>query len=292
VSLELSASNSPRGDRRILVIRPVSFAVSALIGRLAELRDYWDLIWTLSVHRIKVRYKQSILGLSWAVLQPLTMMALYTFLFSYVMKVPSGKIPYPVSVFGGILPWLCFQTSFTTATNGLVSQGSLITKVYFPREILLITCVIASMFDFAVGSTVLIGMMIYYHVPIAGAIVFVIPIMLTLAIFVTSLSLISSMLQVRFRDIGVGIPLLLQLWMFATPVVYPLTAIASLPAWIRTLYMLNPMVGIIDGFRQAVLFESSPDPTSFGISVLVSILLFPVGYTYFKYADANAVDSI
>jgi lipopolysaccharide transport system permease protein len=291
-SFPLEGADASASDRPVLIIRPVSFSILSLLSNLAELKNYWDLIYTLSVHRIKVRYKQAALGISWAVFQPLAMMGLYTILFSYIMKAPNEDIPYTLLVFGGLLPWLCFQSGLSTAANGLVSHGNLISKIYFPREILPITYVIAALFDFSVASIVLSGMMMYFKVPLRMTALFAIPIMLVLVLFVTSLSLILSVIQVRFRDVGAAIPLLLQLWMFATPVVYPLSAIKSLSPALRRLYMLNPMVGLVDNFRQTVLRGSAPDLNSFAISMVVSLVLFPVGYIYFKHADANTVDRI
>jgi len=281
-----------RGNSQLRVIDPPSPSIRRFFPSLAELEEYWDLFFTLSVHRIKVRYKQSFLGISWTLFQPLSMMLIYTALFSYVAKIDSDNIPYPVFAFGGLLPWLCFQTALTGATNGLVSHASLITKLYFPREILPLTYVVASLFDFAVASTLLAVIMVSYGVPIRTTALYAVPIMLLLALFVTSVSLFMSMLQVRFRDIGVAIPLLLQIWMFATPVVYPFSRIQKLPKVWRALYMLNPLVGIIENFRRTVVLGLNPEPTSFWISILISLLLFPVGYIYFKHAECTVADKI
>jgi lipopolysaccharide transport system permease protein len=278
--------------RRVRIIRPPSLSIAQILGSLSEVRDYSELIYTLSAHRIKVRYKQSLLGISWAVFQPLSLMVIYTALFSLMMKVPSQGVPYAVFSLGGLLPWLCFQSALTGATNGLVSHGSLIAKVYFPHEILPLTYVIAALFDFAIGLSVLGLMMVYYGVPMTVNVLYVIPIMATLAVFVFSISLIFSMLQVRFRDIGVAIPLGLQIWMFATPVVYPLSSVQSLPPRWHALYMANPMVGLIENFRRVALLGLEPDMNSFLISVLASGLFFFIGYVYFKHADATAADII
>jgi lipopolysaccharide transport system permease protein len=190
------------------------------------------------------------------------------------------------------LPWLCFQTALTGATNGLVSHASLITKVYFPREILPLTYVIASLFDFAVASTLLGAMMIFYGVPIHATALYALPIMLLLAVFVTSVSLVMSIVQVRFRDIGVAIPLLLQIWMFATPVVYPFSQVQALPTPWRTLYIFNPLVGIIENFRRTVVLGLNPDFTLCLISLVISLALFPIGYIYFKHVEFTVSDTI
>jgi lipopolysaccharide transport system permease protein len=288
----LSVTPTSVARRRLRIIRPPSFSVVQLLGSLSEVQDYLDLILTLSAHRIKIRYKQSLLGISWAIFQPLSLMFIYTMLFSLMNNVPTSGIPYALLSFGGLLPWLCFQSALTGGTNGVVSHGSLISKVYFPREILPLTYVIAALFDFVIGSSVLAVMMLYYGVPITAKVLYAVPIMTTLALFVLSVSWITSMLQVRFRDIGVAIPLALQIWMFATPVVYPMSSAHSLPPPWFAVYMANPMVGLIENFRRVVLLGEAPDIRSFMISLLATIILFPIAYIFFKHADATAADII
>src|SRR3982750_2062084 len=236
-----------RGHTRpIRIIRPASFSPLDL---LRELRDFWhyrDLFYTLTVHRIKVRYKQSVLGLAWAILQPLSLMLIYTVIFSVIAKVPSEGAPYAVFAYAALLPWTFFSSSLTNATQGLVSHSQLVTKVYFAREILPLTYVSAALFDFAVASSFLIALFIYYGVGITVYALYAIPILALLTALATAFSLFLSAVQVRFRDIGVAMPLLLQVWMFASPVVYPLSAV---PDRYRMLYVLNPMTGMIDSFR-------------------------------------------
>jgi lipopolysaccharide transport system permease protein len=275
--------------RRSKVIRAPSFSPRGLLGGLAGLWQYRDLLYTLSVHRVKVRYKQSLLGVSWALLQPLSLMLIYTLVFSVMAKVPTGGLPYPITAYAGLLIWSCYSTALTSATSSLVSHSHLVTKVYFPREILPLTYVIAALFDLAAASSVLVGLMIYYRVPVTANVVFALPIIAALVCFVTSMSLILSAMQVRFRDIGVGMPLLLQLWMFATPVVYPLSAV---PARIRPLYLLNPMVGVVENFRAVVLQGVTPDFYTLGLSALVSLVLLPASYVYFKHVEATVADLI
>jgi len=226
MSAELTHNNVDSGTkRRIKSIRPPSFSVFDIFPHLSELFRYRDLLWTLSVHRVKVRYKQSLLGISWAILQPLSLMLIYTAIFSTVARIKSDGVPYAVFAYSALLPWTAFATALTNATNGLVSHQQLVTKVYFPREILPLTYVFAAMFDFVIGSTVLGGLMIYYRVPLTLNILYAIPVILLLIAFATSAAFVFSATQVRFRDIGVAMPLLLQLWMFASPVVYPLSAV-------------------------------------------------------------------
>ncbi len=276
--------------RRIKVIRSPSFSVSRLFGDLSVLAEYRDLLYTLSVHRIKVRYKQSVLGVSWAIVQPLALMLIYTLIFTVITKVPtSGNVPYPVLLYTALLIWTFFSTALTTATNGLVSHNHLVTKVYFPREILPLTYVIASLFDLVIASPVLLGLMLYYQVPITLNALYAIPIILIMTTFITSMAFIFSAAQVRFRDIGMALPLLLQIWMFATPVVYPLSAV---PERFRSLYMLNPMVGIVENFRRVLVEGAPPDFFVLGISALIALLLLPAAYIFFKRVEATIADVI
>ena len=278
--------------RQQKVIRRISFSPLRLFADLAELIQYRDLIVTLSVHRLRVRYKQSLLGVSWALLQPLSLMVIYTLIFSRVAKMPSDNLPYTVFAFAGLLPWIYFQSVLVNATNSLVSHSNLITKVYFPREILPLTYVIAALFDFLIASTILIAMMLYYRVPLTPNIFYAFPVIVVLTLFACSMAFLLSATQVWFRDIGVAVPLLLQIWLFATPVVYPLSAISALPRKLQSIYILNPMVGIIEDFRRVVVRGMPPDFYLFNISALVAIAMLPVAYIYFKRAVATAADII
>ena len=275
--------------RRVKVTRAPSFSVIDLLRNFTSLAQYKDLLYTLSVHRVKVRYKQSVLGIAWAVLQPLSLMLIYTAIFSLIARMPSDGTPYAVFAYTALLPWTYFSTALTNATTGLVSHSSLITKVYFPREILPLTYVIAALFDLVIASSVLIGLLLYYHVPFTVNALYAVPIILVLTLFVTAMALFFSAVQVRFRDVGVAMPLLLQLWMFASPVVYPLS---SVPPRLQSLYMLNPMAGVIENFRRAVLQGTAPDFYSLSISALVSIVLLFVSYIYFKHVESTVADII
>jgi lipopolysaccharide transport system permease protein len=276
-------------DRPIRIIRPPSFSPLNLLRELRGLWQYRDLFYTLTVHRIKVRYKQSLLGLGWAILQPLSLMLIYTVIFSVIAKVPSEGVPYAVFAYAALLPWTYFSSALTNATSGLVSHTALVTKVYFAREILPLTYVSAALFDFAVASTFLIALFFYYGVSLTVYAFYAIPIMVLLTMLVAAFSLVFSVIQVRFRDVGVAMPLLLQLWMFASPVVYPLSAV---PQRLRGLYALNPMVGVIENFRRVMLQGTPPDFYSLGISALVAVVLLPAAYLYFKRVDATMADII
>jgi lipopolysaccharide transport system permease protein len=271
------------------VLRPASFSLPRAARSLRTLPHYWDLIVVLTAHRIRVRYKQSALGPLWAIVQPLAMMITFALVFSVIARVPSNGQPYAVFAYAGLLPWTAFAAALATGAGSLVSHAPLVTRVYFPREILPLTYVAAALFDLAVASTVLGLMLLYYGVPLTASAIYVIPVILVLAMLATAMSLILCAVNVRYRDVGVAMPLLLQLWMFASPVIYPLSAVPA--AW-RSVYALNPMVGIVDGFRRAVLEGRPPDPVAFGTSLLVTGVLLPTAYLWFKYAEADMADVI
>jgi len=275
--------------RPIRIIRPVSFSPFDILRGLRELWQYRDLFHTLTVHRIKVRYKQSVLGLAWAILQPLSLMLIYTVIFSVIAKVPSEGVPYAVFAYAALLPWTFFSSSLTNATQGLVSHSQLVTKVYFAREILPLTYVSAALFDFAVATSFLIALFFYYGVHLTSWALWAIPILILLVALATACSLFLSAMQVKFRDIGVAMPLLLQLWMFSTPVVYPLSAV---PQRYRGWYVLNPLVGAIENFRRVVLQGVEPDYHSLAISAIVAAILLPLTYLYFKRVEATMADVI
>lgn len=256
---------------------------------MGKLVRYRDLLYTLSVHRIKVRYKQSVLGGLWAILQPVSLMLMFTFIFSFVAKIPSDGAPYAIFVYTALLPWNYFSSSVSNATGSLVNHAQFVTKVYFPREILPATYVIASLFDFVVASVVLVGLMMYYGVPLTIHALYVVPIVLILTCFALAMSLFLSATQVRFRDIGVAVPLLLQLWLFATPVIYPLS---SVPERFRSIYMLNPMVGVIENFRQVTLRGAEPDYSTLTLATVVSLVLLCLSYVYFKHLESTMADII
>lgn len=275
--------------RRVRILRAPTFSPLGLLGNLLTLLQYRDLLLTLTTHRIKVRYKQSVLGIAWAILQPLSLMLIYTMIFSFIARVETDGIPYAIFAYAALLPWTYFATSVANATNSLVSHSELVTKVYFPREILPLSYVIAALSDFLIASSVMAGLMFYYRVSLTVNALYAIPIVLVMTLFITAMVLILSATQVRFRDIGVAVPLLLQLWMFATPVVYPLSAV---PERFRAFYVLNPMVGTIENFRRAVLQGLAPDFYTLGISAAVSVVLLGIAYIYFKHIEATVADLV
>lgn len=275
--------------RRKTVIRASNLGGFDFKGHLLKLAQYRDLIYTLSLHRIKVRYKQSLLGITWALLQPIAMMIIFTLIFSFIARMPSDGIPYPVFAYTALLPWLMFSTAVSNGSNSLISHTQLITKVYFPREILPLTYVVAAVCDFLIASMALLGLLAYYRVALTWNLLWLGPIVLVLVGFISAMTLILSAVHVRFRDIAFAVPLMLQVWMFSTPVIYPLSAV---PERIRSIYELNPMVGIIENFRRVVLQASGPDLRTLCISAIISAVLLMMAYVFFKRVETTMADVI
>lgn len=273
----------------VTVIRPAASAWLHVGEHLERLREYADLLYTLSVHRIGVRYKQTSLGFAWALLQPVMMMVIFTAVFSVLARMPSDGTPYALFAFTALLPWSFFNTAVTGGTNSLVSHTHLITKVYFPREILPITYVVAALFDFAIGGIVLAGLMAWYGVPVTAHALNLVPLVLLLAAWTLSVALVLAAVQVRFRDIGVALPVLMQILMFASPIIYPLSVVPA--AW-RDWYLLNPLAGIVSSFRDVLLRQAPPDPYPLGMACLVTAIALPASYLFFKHAEATMADLI
>jgi lipopolysaccharide transport system permease protein len=278
-------------DRPLTVIRPPSVSRPRLLQQLRRLPQYGDLLRTLTAHRIRVRYKQSILGASWAVVQPLSMMLIFTFVFTFIFpgRAPSEGVPYGLFVYTGLVAWTFFSSGLTTAANGLVGHAHLVTKVFFPREILPLTYVAAALTDFLIASVVLAALMAYYEIALTWQSLWVVPIVVVITALITALGLLLSAVQVRYRDIGMAMPLLLQLWLFASPVIYPLGIV---PERLYPVYTLNPMVGTIENFRRVLVIGTPPDLHALGISAAVAAILLPVAYLYFKHAEATMADII
>lgn len=276
-------------DVRPVTVRRAGAHAWRPIGNIRELAQYADLFLTVTEHRIRVRYKQSVLGLAWAILQPVSMMLIFTLVFGRIARVPSENVPYALFALTGLVLWSFVATSLGNATHALVSHAQLITKVYFPREILPLSYVAAAIFDFVVGLAVLFGMMLWYGRPIDANLLLALPIVATAALLVTALALIISALQVRFRDVGLAVPLLLYLWMFSTPIAYPSS---SIPARYRLFFDLNPLTGLMEAFRQVVLSHGGPSIALLAVPLAFVAVLLPAGYALFKRTESTMADVI
>jgi lipopolysaccharide transport system permease protein len=288
VTMTDGTPTTPEDDSRpVLVIGPPTVSLRTLARSARRLAQYRDLLYTLTLHRLQVRYKQSVLGWLWAIVQPLSLMLMYSVIFSIMGVKTGGSTPYPLLSYSALIVWSCFSTAVASATNSLVAHFSLVTKVYFPREILPLTYVLAALVDLVAAGLVLTLLMGYFHVPLTLYAFHVIPAVAILVVFTLAVSLVLCAIQVKYRDIGIAMPLLLQLWMFATPVVYPLSAVP--PKW-QTFYILNPMVGVTETFRHALLDGSTPQYEPLLVAAAVSLLFLPVAYLYFKHVEATVAD--
>ncbi len=256
------------------------------------LRELWssrELFYFLAWRDMKTRYAQTAIGAGWAILQPLLTTLVFTVVFSYMAKVPSDGLPYPVFAFAAILPWSLFARSLERSTLSVVTEGGLIKKVYFPRLIIPIASTFINLIDFGVGFLILVGMMAWYQIlPHWGSLL--IPVFVVMAVATAlSVSLWLSALNVKYRDVASVVPLMAQLWMFASPVLYPVSLV---PDRFRFLYALNPMAGVIEGFRWAVLGTAQPDWTMIGLSLVVVAILFAGGLLFFRQVERTFADLI
>ena len=248
---------------------------------------------TLSLHRINVRYRQSRLGMMWAVIQPLAMMVVLTMMFRFLRVTPAGEVPYPLFAYAALIPWTMFSTGLTNASTALTSHASLLTKVNFPREILPLTYIVVALADTMIASTVLAGLMLWFGVPLKLTALWSVPAIASLTGLLIGLGLLLSALQVRYRDVGLAMPVLVQIWLFATPVLYPLSAVkAALPPPLYSLYTMNPMAGVVDTFRRGVVLHQDPDFTALAVSIGTVLVLVPVAYGYFKYVELTMADVV
>ena len=255
-----------------------------------ELWAFRDLLYLLALRDIRVKYKQAALGVLWAVLQPLLTMAVFSLLFGRLAKMPSDGIPYTIFVFTGLLPWNYFSGALSSSGNSLIASSNLISKVYFPRLIIPASASLAGLLDFLISSIILIGMMFFYHFTPSAIGIILIPILLFL-IFIVAVGcgLWLSALNVEYRDFQYIIPFLIQLWMFVTPVIYPVTMIPPKYRWILA---LNPMGGIIEAFRASVLGHQPVNWSLLAISSVIAALVFISGLLYFRKVERSFADVI
>lgn len=254
-----------------------------------ELYQYRELLFSWTKRELKLRYKQSLLGGMWAILQPLILMLLFALVFSIFVRLPTDGIPYPIFAYTALLPWTYFATSLSFGAPSLVSNMNLVTKIYFPREIIPLASIGAALVDFIVASVVLVLLMLYYQVPFHVTLLWVPILILIQTIFIIGVSLFASILNAFYRDVRFVVPLALQVWMYATPIIYPLS---SVPDWLRPFYLLNPMAGLVDSYRRVILKGLQPDPAALGIAIVMALVMILVGYFYFKRSEGVLPDVI
>jgi len=251
-----------------------------------------ELLWQMTVREIKSRYKQSILGYFWVILNPLAQMLVMSFAFSLVLRIPTRahqNIPYSLFLFTALLPWNLFQNSLSSATNSLVVNSNLLTKIYFPRTILVLSAIIAKIIDFLFATIILVGFLIVFRLPVSIHIIWIIPIFFIQQLLTLGLSLFLAAANLLYRDIQYLLGLILTLWLYLTPVIYPVDLV---PDKYRFLYQLNPMAVIINAYRQTILGQNPPNYTSIATALIVSSLFLIGGLAYFKSQEKIFADNI
>jgi len=264
----------------------------ALIKEIRDVLKWQELLWQMVGREVKTRYKQSVLGYFWVLLNPTAQMLVMSFAFSVIMRIPTnaaGNVPYSIFLFVALLPWNLFANSLSSACASLVGSSSLITKVYFPRSILVISTIIAKIVDFLFANIVLIIYMIAYRMPVNLNLLWVIPIFFIQQIFTLGLALFFAASNLIYRDIQYLLSLGLLLWMYLTPVIYPADLV---PARYKFIFQLNPMAVIINAYRQTILGNGTPNYTSLLIALLLSILVLLLGLFYFKSREKLFADNI
>lgn len=277
---------NPRHEEEILIIRPTRGWGSL------NLRDLWiyrELVYFLTWRDLKVRYKQTALGAGWAILQPFLSMVVFSIFFGGLLNVPSNGIPYPVFSYTGLLPWGVFSKALNDAGRSLVTNRTMITKIYFPRMVIPLSSVLAGVVDFLIAFVVLVGMMVYFKIPLSSN-AWTLPFFLLLALITAlGVGLWLSALNVLYRDIGYIIPFLTQLWFYITPIVYPSSEI---PEQWRMLYALNPMVGVVDGFRWALLGTDTAPGPMVAVSSVIAVIMLVTGMFYFRRMERTFADMV
>jgi lipopolysaccharide transport system permease protein len=256
---------------------------------LAEVWAYRDLVYFFIWRDIKVRYKQTVIGAAWAVLQPVMTMLVFSLFFGRLAKIPSQGLPYPIFYYSALLPWMYFATAMQGATNVVVEQQRMITKIYFPRVVLPIASILSGLLDFAISFVVLIVLVAYYRIVPTAAVLWL-PLFTLLAVMTAlGVGLWLSALNAMYRDVRYVVPFLVQFWMFASPVAYPTSLV---PAKWRWLYGLNPMAGVIEGFRWALTGHGEPPSILLAASSVAVVLLVLSGLIYYHAVEGKIADVV
>lgn len=275
-----------RTDANLIRIRPSTGWISL---KLRDLWAYRELLYFLVWRDIKVRYKQTVLGAAWAIIQPFFTMVVFSIFFGGLAKTPSDGIPYPIFSYAALVPWTFFANGLLNSSTSLVTNSNLITKVYFPRLVIPISAVLSGVVDFILAFVVLLGMMVFYGIAPTASVVWL-PLLLLLAL-VTSLGvgLWLSAMNVNFRDVRYTVPFLTQFWLLATPIAYSSSLLTE--PW-RTLYGLNPMVGVVEGFRWALLGVDTAPGAVIIVSSIVAVILLITGAFYFRRLEKSFADVV
>jgi lipopolysaccharide transport system permease protein len=251
--------------------------------------QYRELLFAWTSRIIKARYQQSILGGLWAILQPMATVLIFTVVFSFFLKVDTGNVPYIVFSYTAMVPWLLFSTSIIDMVESIVTNMNLVSKIFFPREILVLSALLARLVDFAIAYVILIILMIIYQVAFTPLVMLYLPIIILCQVALAfGIGLLGAALNAFYRDIRHIITLLLQLWLYATPIIYPVTLV---PEQLKSIYFLNPMAGVIEAYRSVMLYGTAPAPTFF-ISIAMAVLVLFLGLFVFKKVEVQFADII
>ena len=281
--------SNPLPNKRQSLILNIEPSKSWVSLRLGELWQYRELLYFLVWRDVKVRYKQTALGAAWAIIQPLFTMLIFSLFFGRLARMPSDGIPYPLFSLAALVPWTFFANGLNQSSNSLVASANLLKKVYFPRLVIPLATVVAGVVDFALSFVVLLGLMAFYGIAPTINLVWM-PLFLLLAL-VTSLGvgLWMSALNVKYRDVRYIVPFIIQVWMFSSPIVYPSSLLP--PQW-RTVYGLNPMVGVVEGFRWALLGTNTAPGFMIGVSSITALLILIGGAFYFRHMEKTFADVV
>jgi lipopolysaccharide transport system permease protein len=258
--------------------------------RLKELWQYRELLYFLTWRDIKVRYKQTVLGVLWALIQPFMTMVVFSLFFGRLAQVPSDGLPYPIFNYAALIPWTLFSQGLGTSANSLVNSANLLKKIYFPRLVIPISGILSGLVDFALSFTILFGLMLFYGITPTANVIWLPPLILLALITSLAVGLWLSALNVQFRDIRYTIPFITQLWMFITPIAYPSSLIEN--PTLRLIYSLNPMTGVVEGFRWALLGTDTAPNSMILVSATAAILLLISGLFYFRRMERTFADVV
>lgn len=281
-------ADGPTQQRAAAVIK-----ISPRRGRvpidISGLWQYRELLYFLTWRDLKVRYRQTVLGAAWAVIQPLVTMIVFSVIFGRIARIPSDGVPYPAFAFAALVPWTFFATGVTQAANSLVGSQNLIRKVYFPRLIIPIAAVLTGVIDLAIAGVVLLALMLGFGIVPGLASLWIVPLVGLAFVTALGVGIWLSALNVRYRDVHYVVPFLLQVWLFATPIAYPSSLLDE--PW-RTLYALNPMVGVVEGTRWALLSTATAPGPLVLVSAAVALFLLVSGSAYFRHVEGTFADVI
>jgi lipopolysaccharide transport system permease protein len=282
----VSVEAHPAPSQVITEIRPDRGWLDLDLGAVWR---YRELLTVLVMRDLQVLYKQALLGAGWAILQPVFAVTIFSIIFGFIVQMPSEGVPYPLFAFAGVLPWTYFAEAVRRSGTGLVTDAELVRKVYFPRLIMPLANVISPLVDFCIAFCVLLVVMAFYGIEPSWKMLVIPPLMVVAALLALSIGLWLGPINVRFRDIKHTLPFIIQVWMYASPIVYPLSMVP--PEW-QALYSLNPMVGVIEGFRWAVFDRGEPNFLALGMSGAIIVVLLVGGLVFFRRMERSFADVI